>query len=535
MYTIDYTPYKFLDWIEQHERWLDRSELERSPKFLYLLEKEKEIFIRWIDISRNPNAIHLLEQNQDKICWDTLSRNPNAIHLLEQNLDKIDWSQLSKNPNGIPLLEQNLDKIDWENLSVNPKAIHLLEQNPDKIDWDMLSMNENAIRLLEQNLDKVDWDFMSANSEAIHLLERNPDKINWSYLSQNPKAIHLLEQNLDKIVWYQLLINPNAMHLLKQHLIPLLDGWCGCWENLSRNSSIFEIDYAALKQRIEPFKEELIQTCFHPRRLVYYHQMYNYDIGEDVYQESEHDDDSWSSLNLLSLPLLSETKRKTKTKTITKTTRLEPPIEIKTGIHIFIDHSNIRVSGEKLLIHHDCGIKDILEGESKRKLKKKNKKLRRGLIPRVRIDIPRIVEVITDGREVLSRSVAGSFNAPKKLLKRDRIRYKGEQQIYQDLNFDILVSVQRGQKETSVDGAIAKAIQRCSSQNPGCTIIVASGDKSSNHGKLSIQEAIQQARKNGAYVETWGWEHQKCDKSLNGKGCAHIIGKLAANIGKVNL
>ena len=60
MYTIDYTPYKFLDWIEQHKLWLDRSELERCPKFLYLLEKEKEIFIRWIDISRNPNAIHLL-------------------------------------------------------------------------------------------------------------------------------------------------------------------------------------------------------------------------------------------------------------------------------------------------------------------------------------------------------------------------------------------------------------------------------------------------------------------------------------------
>ena len=54
---------------------------------------------------------------------------------------------------------------------------------------------------------------------------------------------------------------------------------------------------------------------------------------------------------------------------------------------------------------------------------------------------------------------------------------------------------------------------------------MASGDKSSNHGELSIQEAIQQALKNGAYIETWGWENQKCDKSLNGKGCAHIIGK----------
>ena len=44
---------------------------------------------------------------------DYLSSNPNAIHLLEQNLDKIDeWSAfVVGNPNAIHLLEQNLDKI----------------------------------------------------------------------------------------------------------------------------------------------------------------------------------------------------------------------------------------------------------------------------------------------------------------------------------------------------------------------------------------------------------------------------------------
>jgi len=45
----------------------------------------------------NPNAIHLLEKNQDKIDWFELSNNPNAIHLLEQNQDKIKWSNLSYN------------------------------------------------------------------------------------------------------------------------------------------------------------------------------------------------------------------------------------------------------------------------------------------------------------------------------------------------------------------------------------------------------------------------------------------------------
>ena len=53
----------------------------------------------------------------------------------------------------------------------------------------------------------------------------------------------------------------------------------------SSNPSIFEIDYQTLQQRIEPFKEELIQKCFHPERLVRYLEVYNYDIGDDEYQD----------------------------------------------------------------------------------------------------------------------------------------------------------------------------------------------------------------------------------------------------------
>ena len=77
----------------------------------------------------------------DKIYWPKLSKNPNAIHLLEKNLDKIDWNMLSSNPNAIHLLEKNLDKIDWVVLSSNPNAIHLLEKNLHKIDWEYLALN----------------------------------------------------------------------------------------------------------------------------------------------------------------------------------------------------------------------------------------------------------------------------------------------------------------------------------------------------------------------------------------------------------
>tara|TARA_B100001094_G_C17975883_1_gene692743 strand:- start:542 stop:943 length:402 start_codon:yes stop_codon:yes gene_type:complete len=56
-------------------------------------------------LSGNPNAIHLLEQNQDKIDWRMLSSNQNAINLLEKNQDKIVWTLLCQNPLGYELLK----------------------------------------------------------------------------------------------------------------------------------------------------------------------------------------------------------------------------------------------------------------------------------------------------------------------------------------------------------------------------------------------------------------------------------------------
>ena len=61
---------------------------------------------------------------------------------------------LSSNPKAIHLLEQNPDKISWDCLSFNPNTIHLLEQNPHKIDWDMLALNSTpaAIHLISKVL-----------------------------------------------------------------------------------------------------------------------------------------------------------------------------------------------------------------------------------------------------------------------------------------------------------------------------------------------------------------------------------------------
>ena len=57
----------------------------------------------------------------DKIQWSWLSKNPNAIDLLQQYPDKIDWNWLSENPSAIDILKINFDKIDNLKLRVKPK------------------------------------------------------------------------------------------------------------------------------------------------------------------------------------------------------------------------------------------------------------------------------------------------------------------------------------------------------------------------------------------------------------------------------
>ena len=44
-------------------------------------------------------------------------------------IEKLDFGELSKNPNAIHILEKNLDKINWNNLCINENAIYLLEKN----------------------------------------------------------------------------------------------------------------------------------------------------------------------------------------------------------------------------------------------------------------------------------------------------------------------------------------------------------------------------------------------------------------------
>ena len=337
-YIIDYTPYtlkkcinidkndvkpiikRFLsnnlravDFLEENKNFIDWNALSLNPNAIKLLENNLNK-INWYLLCINYNAIHIIEKNINKVDWNILSCNPNAVNILENNIDKINWSSLSSNISlkAINILENNLNKINWINLSQNPSASKLLLANQDKINiymfakneniikiinnekfcikilenykndnefWKNLSSNKYAIPLLEDNIDKIDWDTLSGNLNAIHLLEKNQEKINWTMLSRNLNAIHLLEKNQEKIVWTLLCENPLGYNLLQDSInkkrIPEVI--------IYNNPNIFTINYKILKEKCEIFKEELMQKCYHPKRLFYYLEKYKYDIGDDLY------------------------------------------------------------------------------------------------------------------------------------------------------------------------------------------------------------------------------------------------------------
>jgi hypothetical protein len=78
---------------------LQNSKLNRE-KFV---KNKKKCKVDWVSLSRNPNAIHILEKNLDKVDWVSLSRNPNAIHnQKKRNYNPILKRNFTTNSSGLP-------------------------------------------------------------------------------------------------------------------------------------------------------------------------------------------------------------------------------------------------------------------------------------------------------------------------------------------------------------------------------------------------------------------------------------------------
>ena len=189
-----------MDLIEKNVDKISWFSFSSNPNGIDLLEKNMNK-IKWdyFGMNTNPKIIDIIDKNQDKLekVGSSLSLHPCILEFLEKReewIKYLNWRELSRNPNAIPLLEKNMDKIDWECLSSNKNAVHLLEKNKDKIDWEKLCSNINAIELIKKNKDKIDWVILCENANAIEILEENIGKISISKYSLccNPNALHLL-------------------------------------------------------------------------------------------------------------------------------------------------------------------------------------------------------------------------------------------------------------------------------------------------------------------------------------------------------
>lgn len=286
------------DWVKEHADKIDLKHLCSNPSnnAMKIIENTDPDLLDWHELSKNPFAIDILEENYDRIKWDALSSNKDAIDLLNARLlnfpskPKIDWGNISVNENGYDmilrriLVEEGLalatlrprEKLDRARLFAN-KSTDVLNylMNPEykeERSWYHLSGNSNpiAIKLLEDELRRdpnssnINWRQLSGNPGAVKLLkaelkrEPNSTKIHWNTLSGNAGVgiMEIIRWKIQKdglpendeygqnnLTWHNLSSNPKAIFLLRDNVGKIK------WGAFSTNPAIFSLNAYNSKQR----------------------------------------------------------------------------------------------------------------------------------------------------------------------------------------------------------------------------------------------------------------------------------------------
>jgi hypothetical protein len=217
-----------IDTLLQNNTFIDPSYywlVSQCPRAIPYLRKHPEMIV-WSALSRNPEALDLLEDNVEKISFPDLcyNRNPRAIAIIRDNLDKMtfaSWCHLIGNPcdEAIDLILEHPQHIQSKHyflgLNSNPRAIGILRgfNLEHFLAWSDLSRNpcDEAVRLLEEHPDKINWShlsyYASSKEQFDRLLRVYPNNISWSALSLNhsDEATKLLQENPDRINWHNAL------------------------------------------------------------------------------------------------------------------------------------------------------------------------------------------------------------------------------------------------------------------------------------------------------------------------------------------
>jgi hypothetical protein len=146
------------------------------------LTEKKVIFQR---ISGNENAWFFLEkfleENPDKkdwIHWELLSKNESMVPLLEKYPEEICWIELSKNKNAMRLIEQDI--IDSKNEWDNSNSWELLARNPGIFELDYQAIERRTAIFKEELMEKVYhptrmkkiFDLLNENEQELSCIEK---------------------------------------------------------------------------------------------------------------------------------------------------------------------------------------------------------------------------------------------------------------------------------------------------------------------------------------------------------------------------
>lgn len=163
--------------LKQHPDKIDYKYLYTNPN-AYMIFNNFELYFNgndcelWKYISMCPSAIKLLESNQDKINWTTIGANFNAIHLIENNMDKINnidmfLLYLSDNYNAIHILEKYSNKITDETWEHYHEFWECFYTNPA-----IFTYNYKKITEIKNNINKniIEWTWKPENINKWHTM-----------------------------------------------------------------------------------------------------------------------------------------------------------------------------------------------------------------------------------------------------------------------------------------------------------------------------------------------------------------------------
>jgi len=195
---------------------IDWRTLSRNPAAMHIINDPKyNQCICWGGLIHNKNAVDLVKNNLHMIkqYWDIICMQPHLTDVIKQNKNKINWRFLSRNYNAIHILEKNIHKISViciDELCMNKYGFKILL---------LKNHNFHNYNIYHKNIVFDYFDYCEKNNKPFNLInhlsecgytEKHMDFLkhnnNYYYLSMNPNIFEYdykrMRETRQSLLWY---------------------------------------------------------------------------------------------------------------------------------------------------------------------------------------------------------------------------------------------------------------------------------------------------------------------------------------------